>query len=194
MKSVISRAFFLGIVLWIAPEPAVARRSRIRSAGVVKELIEEAVVAAPKDREVCFSPGSRCDLKLIRFIESAKTSIDMAIFDINLDQLVHVLIQKSHQIPVRVLVDSRQSKEKSSLVQTLVKGGIEVRLGTQRGLMHDKFSIVDGKRIETGSFNYTNHATRANQENQIYLGDQEIVDQYRSRFNESWAEGRKVRE
>jgi phosphatidylserine/phosphatidylglycerophosphate/cardiolipin synthase-like enzyme len=194
MRPVASCAFLFGIAILFFSDSASARRGRVRASRVVKELIEEVVVSPPKDREVCFSPVSRCDLKLIKFIESAKKSIDVAVFDINLDQLVHELIEKSRQIPVRVLVDSRQSKEKSSLVSTLVKGGVEVRLGTQRGLMHDKFSIVDDKRIETGSFNYTNHATRANQENQIYLGDPEIVDQYRSRFNESWGEGRRIRD
>ncbi len=145
------------------------------------------MVSPPRDKEVCFSPDSRCDLKLVKFIESAQKSIDVAVFDINLDSLVHQLLVKSKKIPVRVLADRRQSKGPHSLVSTLVKGGVEVRIGRQRGVMHHKFTVVDGKRLETGSFNYTNHASRANQENQLYLDDPGIVARYKEQFEESWS-------
>jgi cardiolipin hydrolase len=57
--------------------------------------------------------------------------------------------------------------------------------------MHHKFTLVDGKRLETGSFNYTNHAARANQENQIYLGDRNLVAQFHARFEDSWNAGKR---
>ena len=69
----------------------------------------------------------------------------------------------------------------------LSKAGAKLRFGRQRGIMHNKFTIVDGKAIETGSFNYTNHAYRANNENQIYLWDKPIVDRYQKRFEEIWS-------
>ncbi|MBU6155147.1 MAG: DUF1669 domain-containing protein [Bdellovibrionales bacterium] len=162
--------------------------------GIVKEvenLVQEAMVEAPLNHEVCFSPEERCDLKLVRFVETAKASIDIAVFDINLDQLVHaILVASKKGVRVRVLVDIRQSKGPYSLASTLKKGGIEVRRGVQRGLMHHKFVIVDGKRLETGSFNYTNHASRANQENQVYLDEASIVSRFSSRFQKSWEQSR----
>lgn len=150
-------------------------------------------VKIPVDQEVCFSPIEPCDLKLIQFVNSAKASIDVAVFDVTLDQFVHHLLNKARQMPVRIIVDRRQAKGPHSLVPLLIKAGVNVRIGHQRGVMHNKFTIVDGQSIETGSFNYTNHATQANNENQIYLSNPQIVSRYKERFEQIWREAVPVR-
>ncbi len=141
---------------------------------------------APDYLEACFTPDEACDEKLVALIKNAKQSIDMAIYDINLDELVHQLLVQSKSIPVRLVVDRRQSKGQHSLVSLLIKGGVEVRFGHQRGIMHNKFTIVDESILELGSFNYTHHASRANQENQLYLSAPKIVERYRERFEKMW--------
>lgn len=160
----------------------------------VTDKVKPLFVDPPKDQEVCFSPEEPCDLKLVKFIESAQKSIDVAIFDINLDQVVHQLLVKSKMknVKVRVLVDKRQAKGNHSLVPTLQKGGVDLKYGSQRGIMHNKFVIIDGKAVEIGSFNYTNHAAKANNENQVYLWSQPIVDRYQTRFEEIWNKGKPV--
>jgi phosphatidylserine/phosphatidylglycerophosphate/cardiolipin synthase-like enzyme len=183
--------FLLFVLLLVAGRSSEASRRKSRLVQALSSFVDEATVIPPVDREVCFSPEERCDLKLVRFVESAKNSIDLAVFDINLDQLVHSLLVASKRgVRVRVLVDARQAKGAYSLASTLKKGGIKVRRGRQRGLMHHKFTIVDGKRIETGSFNYTNHATKAKQENQVYLDDSGIVSRFVVRFELSWGEAK----
>jgi phosphatidylserine/phosphatidylglycerophosphate/cardiolipin synthase-like enzyme len=190
MKALASAAILtlaLAIAL-VAPDTAHARRKKKQTLmDQVERKFDEAVVSAPKDEEACFSPDEPCDIKLLKFIDSAQSSIDVAIYDINLDQLVHHLLVKAQKIPVRVVVDRRQAKGEHSLVPTLIKGGAQLRFGHQRGIMHNKFVIVDGKMVEIGSFNYTNHATEANQENQIYLSKPAIVERYKKRFEKIWA-------
>jgi phosphatidylserine/phosphatidylglycerophosphate/cardiolipin synthase-like enzyme len=149
-------------------------------------LPARADVPAPIDQEVCFSPEEPCDQKLLKFVDGAKTSLDVAIYDINLGHFVDKLIQKAHQIPVRILVDRRQSKGQHSAVRRLIGGGVDVRFGHQRGIMHNKFVIVDGASLETGSFNYTQHAAAANNENQVYLASAPIVERYKKRFEHLW--------
>lgn len=151
-----------------------------------KEVFDESTVKAPVENEVCFSPDEHCDVKLYKLIQTAQKSIDIAIYDINLDKLVHEILVASKKIPVRIVVDRRQSKGDHSLVSLLIKAGAKVRYGKQRGIMHDKFTVIDGKMIETGSFNYTNHASVANQENQVYLTTPAIVDRYKIRFEKMW--------
>jgi phosphatidylserine/phosphatidylglycerophosphate/cardiolipin synthase-like enzyme len=158
-----------------------------------RRALDEALVAPPADQEVCFSPDEPCDIKLHKFVASAKESIDLAIYDINLDSLVHELLVQSRKIPVRILVDRKQARGSHSLVPLLVKSGVQIRYGHQRGIMHNKFTLVDGKRLETGSFNHTHHAAFANSENQIYLSAPAIVSRYRKRFEKLWAEGEPVR-
>ncbi len=164
---------------------AVAKQTRSRSKE--SKVIDERSVSAPQDQEVCFSPDEPCDVKLIKFAQSAQKSIDVAIYDINLDKLVHELLVASRKIPVRIVVDRRQAKGEHSLVPLLIKAGAQVRYGRQRGIMHNKFMIVDHKRVELGSFNYTNHASIANNENQIYLSNPVVVERYNKRFEEIWS-------
>ena len=55
--------------------------------------------------------------------------------------------------------------------------------------MHNKFTIVDLKQIETGSYNYTFNATMNNLENQIYLSDESLVKKFSEEFEKMWVEG-----
>ena len=89
---------------------------------------------------------------------------------------------------VRIVVDRRQSKGDHSLVGVLIRAGVPIRYGKQKSIFHNKFTIIDGKRLETGSFNYTNNASRNNQENQIYLDQTEIVERFKSKFVQIWDE------
>ncbi len=157
--------------------------------GRIAQVVESALVAAPADEEVCFSPDEPCDIKLVKFVDSATKSIDVAIYDINLDELVHHLLVKSAKIPVRFVVDRRQSKGSHSAVGLLVRAGAKVRFGHQRGIMHNKFIVVDGRAVETGSFNHTHHAATANSENQVYLFKPSLAGRYQRRFEKLWNEG-----
>lgn len=145
--------------------------------------------------QVCFSPDGECDAKLVAFMHTAQKSLVVAIYDINRPAVVAEIIDKAAVLPgnVRVVVDEVQSKTPRSQVAKLVAAGVKVRYGNQPGgIMHDKFTIVDGAAVETGSFNYTNHATGFNQENQVYLTDAETVAPYVERFEKMWAGGKPV--
>lgn len=182
--------FFLILICTCLISSSVEARRKNPILESAKKWVDEKLVAVPQDLEVCFSPDEPCDIKLIKLVQSAQKSIDVAVFDINLDQLVHELLVASKKIPVRIVVDSRQAKGDHSLVPLMIKAGAQIRYGRQRGLMHNKFIIIDGKMVETGSFNYTNHARKANNENQVYLADPNIVTRYKNRFEEIWAQAR----
>lgn len=177
----------------MAGTDAMARHRRGSLANPVADgltqAIEERLVAPPRDQEVCFSPDEHCDVKFIKFISGARKSLDIAIYDINLDELVHRILVLSRKIPVRVLVDRRQARGRRSLVPLLIQGGIPVRYGKQRGIMHNKFAILDGAMVEVGSFNYTHHAAWSNNENQLYLANPGVVSRYVKRFEKIWAQG-----
>lgn len=173
------------LVLGGAFSNAFDQRGRLRFFRSVAEV----ETASPLNLEICFSPKERCDLKLIKFLQNANVSLDIAIFDLTLDQIAHEILVLSKKIPVRVLADRRQGNGPHSLIRTLIKGGVAVKFGKQRGVMHNKFTLVDSKMIETGSFNYTGNATNNNNENQIYLSDPVVVEHYKAHFEEIWNEG-----
>lgn len=167
-------------------------RKRHRQSKVIEDLIteplQEALVSPPQDLEVCFSPEEPCDVKLIKFFRQAKTSLDIAIFDLTMDQAAHQILEASKKIRVRIVADRRQAHEQHSLIPLLIKAGVPLRYGHQRGIMHNKFTIVDGKMLETGSFNYTHHARKHNNENQIYIYNPVVVKKYTNRFEKLWSE------
>ncbi len=150
----------------------------------------DAMVGVPKDKEACFSPDEPCDVKLWKFMQTAQKTLDVAVYDITHPKIVHEILVASKKIKVRVVVDRKQSKGEHSLVDLLIKGGASVKFGKQRGIMHNKFTIVDNARLETGSFNYSNNATNNNQENQFYLDDPSVVRRYHDRFEKMWSEGK----
>ncbi len=153
------------------------------------DKIEDANTPAPKDNEACFSPDQNCDEKLKKFILSAKESIDIAIFEINDPKIIDAIIDQAFKVKVRLVVYRKLSRTSPEAIEKFKKNKMFVRVGKQKGIMHNKFTIVDGKRLETGSFNYTNGAANSNQENQIYLSTPGIVEQYKDRFQKMWESG-----
>jgi len=132
----------------------------------------------------------KCDEELIETIRKSRMSLDIAVFDLTHPQIVHEILFASKRGKVRVLVDKRQSKGSHSLVSTLIRAGLEVRSGRQRGIMHHKFMIIDGQELQTGSFNFTEGASFRNQENQVYLKDPEVVKMFRAQFEKMWSEAK----
>src|SRR4051812_20905262 len=81
--------------------------ARTRRQGPLERMVKvasEALVAAPVDGEICFSPDEPCDVKLWKFLQTAQKSVDVAVFDITHPKIVHEILVASKRIPVRVVV------------------------------------------------------------------------------------------
>ena len=113
----------------------------------------------------------------------------MAIFDINLEKIIEAIIDQSSKVKVRLVVNRKLAKDSAPAIARFKENKMFVRVGKQSGIMHNKFVIVDGKRLETGSFNFTNGAANKNQENQVYLSTPSIVERYQERFQKMWENG-----
>lgn len=137
--------------------------------------------------DTCFSPNGGCDAKLTAFMKSAKGSLDVAIYDLNLPTVTDAIIEAAKaKVKVRVVVDERQSKGQDSTVAKLRSAKVPLRYGHQAGIMHDKYTLVDGRFVELGSFNYTRHATQSNHENQLYIDHPAVVSAYQADFEKLW--------
>lgn len=170
--------FFLGILgLLVASQSFSYTQTGVKESLTKHEHFEE---------ETCFSPEEECAEKLVQFLSSAKKSLDVAIYSINLEGVVDTLISMSRKIPVRVVCDKVQAHGAKSKVLYLLENGVSIRYGKQKGIMHHKFAIVDNELLETGSFNYTNRASTSNQENQIYLSKGSTVQRFVDRFEAIW--------
>jgi phosphatidylserine/phosphatidylglycerophosphate/cardiolipin synthase-like enzyme len=58
--------------------------------------------------------------------------------------------------------------------------------------MHNKFAVIDGGLVETGSFNWTTAADTKNHENALFRDDSGLIADYQSYFDWMWRQAAAV--
>jgi phosphatidylserine/phosphatidylglycerophosphate/cardiolipin synthase-like enzyme len=140
--------------------------------------------------EVGFSPGGTAVKLVLEVISEAKSSILVACYSFTNRDIVEALEKAAHRgVKVRIVADEGASKDKYSQVPIVKAAGIPVRIATRYAIMHNKFLVIDGTTIETGSFNYTAAAVKSNAENAIVLRNApEIAKTYTAEWTRLWDE------
>ena len=143
-----------------------------------------AAVSDKKWIEIYFTPGSECENNIIAEINQAK-KIDIAVYSITNQNIVDAIIDaKERGAKIRVITDRLQSKGKYSLVDEIESAGIPVITNTGHKIMHNKFAVFDGKRIESGSYNWTESATESNAENCMFFEQEDKA--FTKQFDYLW--------
>lgn len=125
--------------------------------------------------------------KIIEKIDESTQSIDVAIFELDIDSVTSALIGAHERgVVVRVVYDNEYT-EGDPQIDKLIKSGIKATADNRSGLMHNKFFVFDDKCIWTGSFNITMNAAYRNNENAIYFCSQEAALNYGTEFDEMFA-------
>ena len=132
----------------------------------------------------------------MKVIASARESIRLAGYSFTSPAVVKALIDaKKRGVDGRVLIDDRGNRGAASqAAQRLVKGaGIALRVISIYAIHHDKYIVVDGTTTETGSFNYSQAAAKANSENVLVVWNNKIVAaQYLAHWESRWVNGIEV--
>ena len=135
---------------------------------------------------VYFCPEDNCSGALIRLFERANESIDIAVYSFTHAEIADALVRaKERGVKVRVILESEQLTSYSQYGK-LREAGIYVQLDKNEYLMHNKFAVIDGKIVATGSFNYTASADKKNDENLIVVMDAGTAEKYEGEFEEMW--------
>lgn len=135
-----------------------------------------------------FTPGDRLEAAVVAGIDAARTSIDYAMFSPRSTLIAEALVRAQKRgVTVRAVIDESQSKAEwfKPFSDYLAFHGVEVKtLAGPNGensdfplaeKMHNKFMILDGKVVETGSANHTKRASIDNYENAHFLDDKTDV-------------------
>lgn len=132
---------------------------------------------------------------LIEYIDSATTTIHIASFEFNLDEVATALIA-AHQrgVEVQWVTDDEHGieadeEEDHGQFAMLEDAGIEIKDDGRGALMHNKFWIFDGATVWTGSTNITHNGTLLNNNNVIVLQSQGVSEIYEREFQEMWTDG-----
>jgi len=139
-------------------------------------------ILKPSSVEVFFSPEDNNDLKVINLIDSANKSIDIAMYSFTLDKIGQAVVRaKQRGVKVRVVVE-KQQVSKYSEYWRLIENNVSVFNDSNYAFMHDKFAVIDGEIVLTGSYNWTKHATYYNNENLLIIRNKEIAFKYEKEF------------
>jgi phosphatidylserine/phosphatidylglycerophosphate/cardiolipin synthase-like enzyme len=136
-----------------------------------------------------FCPEDNCRQAVIDQLQKANTSIYIAMYSFTDKQVADVLIAKAKEgVDVRVFVELGQIS-KYSQAQRIYDAGIPIKEDTNSAYMHNKFVVIDGKILMTGSVNYTGNGFDENNENMVIISGIKIAQKYQAQFLKLWATG-----
>jgi len=138
--------------------------------------VPETYVSENGGVEVVFCPQEDCEGKLLEFIDSASESLHCAFFEVDLDVIRNKLLEKQKDIDVKVITDDGYLYEfNHSFVKV-----------DSSGLMHNKFCVIDGVKISSGSMNPTNNGAFKNNNNLVLIESSVLAQNYEAEFQEMW--------
>lgn len=142
------------------------------------------LLCACDDTRVYFTPSPDCENNIIAKINQSK-KIDIAVYSITNKNIIDaVLSAHKRGAKIRVITDRLQAAGHHSLVAQIAGVGIPVVTNTRHKIEHNKFAIFNNKTIVTGSYNWTDNATKYNSENCVFI--RHSADQYNARFEHLW--------
>ena len=151
--------------------------------------LHSVTLASSQTVDYAFSPDAGAGDLVIKAIKSARHNIDVAAYSFTSKPIAHALIDAQRSgIPVRIILDHDQLDRRShSEAPYLAENGLEVRIDIAHALMHDKFMVIDGMTVETGSYNYTSSAEHHNAENVLVLwNNPDLAKAYDKNWQDLW--------
>ena len=171
----------------LAPSGSTARRPEPTPAAGWYQVY----FTSPKYPDKASDHHGSLDDDLAALINTAKSSIDIAIYQLDLPNVTQALIDaKQRGATVRVVTDIdilNDSKENPSFRQ-LEKAGIPVVGGNSNAIMHDKFVVLDGAAVWTGSWNFTENDTYRYNNNGIRIESPELAHNYTVTFEKMFSD------
>lgn len=154
-------------------------------------LLAPATPAGAADVAVAFSPGIgdlTAEALVLEGVGDARTSIVVAAYSFTSRPIAKALIEARRRgVDVRLVADQSSRTVQYNGPQALADAGISVRLSSAYAAMHDKFMVIDGVSVQTGSFNYTQAAAERNAENVLYIRNHpQLAQEFQSEWLRLW--------
>lgn len=128
------------------------------------------------------------DETLARAIDNAKVSVDMAMYNLSLASIRDALLN-AHERGVRVRLVMESESLDGDVPQELLEAGIEIIGDGRQGLMHNKFTIIDGEEVWMGSLNLTTSNTYNDFNNLVRFRSKRMAQNYTKEFEEMFTDG-----
>jgi phosphatidylserine/phosphatidylglycerophosphate/cardiolipin synthase-like enzyme len=122
-------------------------------------------------------------------IGRAVLTVDMAAYRLDSPAILVALLRaKDRGVRVRVVAETDEMQ--SSDLRALVQSGAMVTSDRLDGLMHDKFVVVDGVEVWTGSMNFTESGIYDDHNTLVRIKAAEVAELYTAEFEEMFVDQR----
>lgn len=136
------------------------------------------------------------DKLFVKLINEAQRSIDLAIFDLEEPSAADALIAaRKRGVKVRMVTDSDNIDQPGrapglrQIHAAMNKAGIPIRADHRQPFMHNKFMIIDGIHVVTGSLNLTPFSMYRDNNNSLKITSKELAANYQAEFNRLFEQG-----
>lgn len=139
--------------------------------------------------EVITTTQTSMETALLSLINNANTSLDMAIYGLNRQSVIAALIAAHYRgVVVRIVGDDEAATASyQPSYQMLTAAGIPIVTDTSLStIQHNKFLVVDGTTVWTGSTNWTDTGFTLNANNSMVITDTILATVYTMEFTEMW--------
>lgn len=142
-----------------------------------------------------FSPRGGALPAVLVELDAAKTSIDVAAFQLSHPRLAAALAAaQARGITVRVVVDSTQEGSNATQPDALRRHQVQIRTDRVEKLQHNKYAVIDGTTTITGSYNWSENAESRNAENLLIIKDPATAAAFAADFNKHWQHSQAYRQ
>jgi phosphatidylserine/phosphatidylglycerophosphate/cardiolipin synthase-like enzyme len=119
--------------------------------------------------------------KIAASFDTARQTIDLAIYQFDLLPLADALLRaKARGVQIRAVTDSDSFE--MDAIRALAQAGVPVVPDERQPIMHDKFAVIDGAIVWTGSMNYTYSDAYRNDNNVIEIRSTQLAQNYTHEF------------
>ncbi|HWP29887.1 MAG TPA: phospholipase D-like domain-containing protein [Chloroflexota bacterium] len=128
------------------------------------------------------------DERFVVFIDGAQRSLDIAVYEFDLDNVAEALVRAQHRgVAVRMVMDSdtlenTRDEATRQAVAKLRGAGIPIVGDGRQAIMHHKFAVRDGEEVWTGSWNFTSGDTYRLNNNAVRLRSRELAENFTAEF------------
>ena len=127
------------------------------------------------------------DQPLAAAIDSAKLSVDVAIYSLSLNSIRDALLRAQDRgVQIRMVMESENLDRSDP--QRLIEAGIPILGDRREGLMHNKFTIIDGSEVWVGGMNYTDSGTYEDNNVIMRIRSTKIAENYTKEFEEMYVD------
>jgi phosphatidylserine/phosphatidylglycerophosphate/cardiolipin synthase-like enzyme len=129
------------------------------------------------------------DQPLADAIDSAKLTVDVAIYSLSLNSIRDALL-RAHDRGVQIRMVMESDNLDRADPQRLKDAGIPILGDRREGLMHNKFVVIDGSEVWAGGMNYTDSGAYEDNNVLMRIRSVKMAENYTKEFEEMFVEDR----